>query len=127
MSGYMPASVTVGDRVRVVTEGVVTHSSMSSFDVGQCGTFFDYQQNPNGKFAVEILPPPVRVGDVATRAVLDALPTGSVIRTRLGSVGKLYVYLGERRWEFTGMKDPYDSETVATFAGAAVIFIPDPQ
>jgi hypothetical protein len=71
----------VGDRVRVVLEGVVKDVEPDNFQIGPLGADNVIFPDAEHVISVEILRPPVKVGDVIdTAEQLDALPVGAVVR-----------------------------------------------
>jgi len=71
----------LGDRVRVVFEGVVEHSPSERVKIVGDGRYGDRNVAHVEARFVDVLVPNVQVGDVVeTRAQLDALPAWSVVR-----------------------------------------------
>jgi hypothetical protein len=94
---------TVGDRVRVVLEGEVKDVEPDNFQIGPFGADNVIFPDAEHVVSVEILRPPVKVGDVIeTREQLDALPSRTAVVDRYGwvaqrdRVGDGWSYMGGR-------------------------------
>jgi hypothetical protein len=113
----------VGQRVRVVLEGEVEASEGSVFAIGG-GGWRQWVIVSNGTtpsdlvVSVEVLRPPVKVGDVIeTAEQLDALPPGAIVLDRDGDA-----WQRRRGWGWcctTGGDVPGD------FAPFTVLYLPD--
>lgn len=122
-----------GDRVKVEYEGTYGGAGtwihvgvgpfpphLIEFDID--GESETYCAGVPADAKLTVIVPPVKVGDVATREVLDALPLGSAIVTGSGLIASLYLNTG-RAWFFSGDPGSYTSKRVAEW-NPTVIYIP---
>jgi hypothetical protein len=104
----------VGRRVRVVLEGEVVSACRDSFYVSGSWVHFE---GPG--VSVEILRPPVKVGDVIeTAEELDALPLWTAVLTG----DRVIAQYGVPGWYVAGSEE---LQAMTTLVPATVLYVPD--
>jgi hypothetical protein len=114
----------VGQRVRVVLEGVVTVVEHDNFQIGPRGADNVIFPDAEHVVSVEILRPPVKVGDVIeTAEELDALPHRAAVREQASPWRIWERSAVDRCWRTPGNR--VEVVSVAVLLPAKVLDLPD--